>query len=100
VLLYEQVGDEHHIIELARSGKWRAVDQHELISTGYPQPRGRLYLVTTLDIVPEPPTWLADITIDVLKPDGVCSWCAVRGDLARPNVERAPGLTHRRNRVA
>jgi len=71
VLLYGRVGNEHRTIGLARSGEWRAVDRQELISTGYPQPRGRLYLVTTLDMVPEPPAWLSDITIDVLKPDGV-----------------------------
>lgn len=71
VLLYEQVGDEYRIVDLAYSGEWRAVDRQELISTGYPQPGGRLYLVTTLDMVPEPPTWLADIMIDLLRPEGV-----------------------------
>ncbi|MEV4619954.1 DUF2357 domain-containing protein [Asanoa sp. NPDC049573] len=71
LLLYEQTGTEFRIIRLARSGDWRAIDRSELSSTGYPSPRGRLYLVTTLEPVPEPPPWLADIRIDVVKPDGL-----------------------------
>jgi hypothetical protein len=47
------------------------VDQQELISTGYPRPRGRLYLVTTLDLIPDPPSWLSNVSIDPLKPDGI-----------------------------
>jgi hypothetical protein len=69
VLLYEQVGTDYHVIDLARLGEWRAVDRKELLSTGYPRPGGRLYLVTSLDPIPEQPDWLSDVKIDVLKPD-------------------------------
>jgi hypothetical protein len=71
VLLYEQMGDTRRIVMLARSSDWRAVDQHELISTGYPEPHGRLYLVTTLDPIPHSPSWLADIDISALLPAGL-----------------------------
>jgi hypothetical protein len=71
VLLYEQVGGAYRIITLARTGEWRAVSKQELIDTGYPEPRGRLYLVTTLTAVPDLPRWLADISINALQPRGL-----------------------------
>lgn len=70
VLLYEQVAGAQRIIRLARPGEWHAVDRQELINTGYPGPHGRLYLVTMLDPVSNPPSWLADITVNTLKPAG------------------------------
>ncbi|MFI5893039.1 DUF2357 domain-containing protein [Actinoplanes sp. NPDC051513] len=68
VLLYEEVRSVPRIFELARAGEWRAVDRQELIGTGYPEPRGLLYLVTSLDVVADPPAWLTDVAIDALKP--------------------------------
>ena len=71
VLLYEQIDDSPRVVGLFRAGEWRAVDRRELIGSGYPDPHGQLYLVTTLEPVAESPTWLADITIDSLKPAGI-----------------------------
>jgi hypothetical protein len=71
VLLYEQSGDTQHIVGLYRAGDWRAVDRRELVASGYPDPHGQLYLVTALEPVAESPTWLADVTIDKLKPAGI-----------------------------
>jgi hypothetical protein len=93
VLLYEQIEGKYRVIGLARPGEWRAVDKQELLRTGYPQPRGRLYLVTALDFVPEQPPWLADIAIDVLKPDGVIraqpfavTWLDLMSSVHRPTA--------------
>jgi hypothetical protein len=71
VLLYEQTGEKSRIVGLCRAGEWRAVNRHELISSGYPDPHGQLYLVTTLEPVVESPTWLADVTINALQSPGI-----------------------------
>lgn len=71
VLLYERFEDGYRIVELARAGEWRAVDRQELMATDYPEPRGRLYLVTTLDPVSDPPSWLSEVTIESLAPGGL-----------------------------
>jgi hypothetical protein len=70
VLLYEKIAGKYGVVALARPGEWRAVDRQELLSSGYSRPRGRLYLVTTLELIPDPPPWLFDIAIDPLRPDG------------------------------
>jgi hypothetical protein len=71
LLLYERVGSTYRIITLANTGDWRAVDRQELIRTGYPRPGGRLYLVAALDTVANPPSWLADVSINTVRPAGV-----------------------------
>jgi uncharacterized protein len=71
LLLYERAGSSYHVLHLAKTGGWRAVDRSELISTGYPSPGGDLYLVTPLHRILEPPTWLGDIAIDRLRPSGL-----------------------------
>lgn len=70
VLLYEQVGDTQRIIGLFRTGEWRAVDRNDLLDTGYPEPHGRLYLVTALEDIANSPNWLTDVAITVAKPAG------------------------------
>src|SRR5262249_44094895 len=91
VLLYEQIGGVQHIVGLSRAGEWRAVDRRELVGSGYPDPRGRLYLVTTLEPVAESPTWLADVTIAAPKPAGIVrgapftvTWLDLMASVRRP----------------
>ena len=71
LLLYTSAGDRPRIIGLFRSGEWRAVDRQDLVDSGYPGPRGRLYLVTSLAAVSQPPDWLTNIAVDALRPAGV-----------------------------
>ncbi|MBO3743210.1 DUF2357 domain-containing protein [Actinoplanes flavus] len=70
VLLYELADGTERIVGLARAGEWRAVDRQELIDTGYPAPRGNLYLVTSLEVVSRPPDWLPLVRVSSLRPPG------------------------------
>lgn len=71
IVLYERTGDTYRVLGLVRSGEWRAADRQDLADTGYPEPRGRLYLVTQIDRIPATPPWFTDIAIDALKPAGI-----------------------------
>jgi predicted component of viral defense system (DUF524 family) len=71
LLLYERGEDSLQIVALGRTGVWRAIDRDELELSGYPQPHGRLYFVTTFHLIAEVPGWLRRLNVDTLKPDGL-----------------------------
>jgi predicted component of viral defense system (DUF524 family) len=68
LLLYTSAAGGLRVARLARRGPWRAVEDVDLKATGYPDPGGRLYFVTSLELVPDLPGWLRRIDLERLRP--------------------------------
>ena len=68
LLLYISAPGGLRVARLARRGPWRAVDDDDLKATGYPDPGGRLYFVTSLELVPAVPAWLRRVDLERLRP--------------------------------
>jgi predicted component of viral defense system (DUF524 family) len=68
LLLYNSAPGGLQFVRLARRGPWHAVDDVDLEATGYPDPGGRLYFVTRLEVVPDMPAWLRRVDIERLRP--------------------------------
>jgi hypothetical protein len=70
VLLYERVRDALLVVDLARIRHWRAVTRDDLMQSGYPEPRGRLYFVAALEPIIGKPAWLGRVDVAALRPSG------------------------------
>jgi hypothetical protein len=68
ILLYEPTAVGLQVVSLMRPGSWRAIHRDDLVASGYPQPGGNLYFVTTLDPIAEAPPWLGRISLTALLP--------------------------------
>lgn len=66
ILLYENRNDALHVARAAKVMRWRPATAADLISTGYPDPRGPLYFVADLEFVEHLPTWTDSIDLALL----------------------------------
>ncbi|WP_094289439.1 DUF2357 domain-containing protein [Mycobacterium lehmannii] len=69
LLLYENRFGVLHVIRAANIMRWSPATAADLISSGYPEPRGHLYFVADLEFVEHLPTWADLINLDVLTAD-------------------------------
>lgn len=66
LLLYENRDGALRALHAAKVVRWRPATAADLIATGYPDPRGRLYFVADLDFVEHLPAWADYIDLALL----------------------------------
>jgi len=85
LLLYERWNGTFRVARAAKLIRWRPASAADLISTGYPNPRGDLYFVADIELVEQLPSWAGLIDLEVLvskvvdgAPTVVTWWDVVR----------------------
>jgi hypothetical protein len=66
LLLYENRNGALHVARASKVVRWRPATAGDLLSTGYPKPRGNIYFVADLEFVEHLPTWADSIDLEVL----------------------------------
>ncbi|OBI37121.1 DUF2357 domain-containing protein [Mycobacterium colombiense] len=66
LLLYENRNGSLHVARAAKVARWRPATASDLLTTGYPGPRGDIYFLADLELVEHLPTWADSIDVELL----------------------------------